>query len=63
MNYESYLKVDKLIYIPFNVKGEKMEGDRGATIKVYIIDQLTKENTYQTTLIKDHLTRIVSQKP
>ena len=56
-------KVDKLIYIPFNVKGEKMEGDRGATIKVYIIDQLTKENTYQTTLIKDHLTRIVSQKP
>ena len=56
-------KVDKLIYIPFNVKGEKMEGDRGATIKVYIIDQLTKENTYQTTLIKDHLTKIVSQKP
>jgi len=57
------LKVDKLIYIPFNVKGEKMEGDRGATIKVYIIDQLTKENTYQTTLIKDHLTRIVREKP
>ena len=57
------LKVDKLIYIPFNVKGEKMEGDRGATVKVYIIDQLTKENTYQTTLIKDRLTKIVSQKP
>ena len=56
-------KVDKLNYIPFNVKGEKMEGDRGATVKVYIIDQFTKENTYQTTLIKDRLTKIVSQKP
>ena len=56
------LKVDKLIYIPFNVKGEKMEGDKGATIKVYSVDETTKENTYQTTLKKDPLTRKVTQK-
>jgi hypothetical protein len=54
--------VDKIIYIPFSVKGEEIKGEKGATIKVYTVDQVTNEKTEQAILKKDFLTKKVSRK-